>query len=66
MLKHDTGARYEIRVNGVTRTHRDDATIALAAADHLRTKIGNTLVEVIDSVTGQPVTDSSGQMTRGS
>jgi hypothetical protein len=58
-MRKDTGARYEIRVDSVTRTWRDDLTIALDTAEYLRTKPGNALVEVIDSVTGKPVTSDA-------
>jgi hypothetical protein len=55
-MKTDTGARYEIIVNGVSRTHRDDLTIAIETAEHLRLKPENKMVAVKDTVTGQIVT----------
>ena len=55
-MKTDTGARYEIIVNGVSRMHRDDLTIALETAEHLRSKPENKMVAVKDAVTSQIVT----------
>ena len=43
-MKKDIGARYEIIVDGVSRSHRDDLTIALKTADYLRSKPGNKMV----------------------
>jgi hypothetical protein len=53
-VKKDQGARYAIEVDGIVRTHRDVLTIALDAAAILREK--NTLVRVVDTHTGQTVT----------
>jgi hypothetical protein len=55
-MKTDTGARYEIIVNGVSRTHGDDLTIAIETAEHLRLKPENKMVAVNDTQTGQIVT----------
>jgi hypothetical protein len=54
----NTGARYEILVNGVVRSHRS-LTIALAAAEYLRTMPGNTVVQVRDSETGAFMTHAN-------
>jgi hypothetical protein len=34
-----TGARYEIAIDGATRTYRDRKDMAIEAATHLKTKI---------------------------
>jgi hypothetical protein len=43
------GARYEIIVDGVTRTHRDDRKFALEAAAQLRSKASGPRVVVKDT-----------------
>jgi len=44
--------RYKILVNGTTECYRHSLRIALAAAEYLRIKSVNTLVEVRDTLTG--------------
>jgi hypothetical protein len=55
MGKPDTGARYEIIVDGVTRTHRDDRKFALGAAALLREKASGRRVVVKDTATQEVI-----------
>jgi hypothetical protein len=57
---HDTGARYEIIIDGVTRTHRDDRKFALEAAALLRSKASGRRVVVKDLAT-QEIIDPPGK-----
>jgi hypothetical protein len=56
MNNNATGVRYQILVDGVPRTNRDDRTVALAAAAYLRQKNPAAKVEVREIQTGRPVT----------
>jgi hypothetical protein len=38
MSNENTGARYEIAINGTPRTYRDTEKIAIEAATHLKTR----------------------------
>ena len=53
-MHNDTGARYQIIVDGIPRSNRDTKVAALEAADLLRK--GSGKVEVKDTKTGQTVT----------
>jgi hypothetical protein len=50
-----TGARYQIVVDGVPRSNRDDKKNAIDAAEYLRKKNQHAKVEVRDILTGETV-----------
>jgi hypothetical protein len=52
-MNNDTGARYQIVVDGVPRSNRDTRKTALEAAEHLRRKNPNVVVK--DLRTGEAV-----------
>jgi hypothetical protein len=54
MNNNDTGARYQIVVDGTPRSNRDTKKTALEAAEHLRRKNPNIVVK--DLRTGETVT----------
>ena len=49
----NTGARYEITIDGTTRSHRDRKDMALEAAKFLKTKNVHSEVTVRDLETGE-------------
>ena len=49
------GARYEITVDGKPRSNRDIKTLALQAADYLKSKNPNVEVTVRDLITGETI-----------
>jgi hypothetical protein len=53
-MHNDTGARYQIVVDGIPRSNRDTKAAALEAAELLRKRSGK--VEVKDTKTGETVT----------
>jgi hypothetical protein len=52
MTKPNTGARYEIAIDGTTRSYRDSEKIVMEAAIHLKTKHPQSEVTVRDLATG--------------
>jgi hypothetical protein len=52
-MKRQTGAHYEIAVDGKPRTHRDTKPIAIEAAVYLKTKSPNAEVTVRDVESGE-------------
>ena len=52
-MHNDTGARYQIVVDGIPRSNRDSKAAAIEAAVYLRTR--NSKVEVRDLKTGETV-----------
>jgi hypothetical protein len=53
MSRPNTGARYEIAIDGTTRTYRDTEKIAIEAATHLKTKQPQSEITVRDVETGK-------------
>ena len=51
-----TGARYQIAVDGQTRSNRDDRAIAIEAAEYLKYKNPHAEVIVYDRETGDTIT----------
>jgi len=49
------GARYEIAVDGKPRSYRDEKSIAIEAAQYLKSKHPNVLVTVRDLATGETI-----------
>jgi hypothetical protein len=52
MIKN-TGARFEIAIDGTVRTYRDLRELAIEAATRLKTKNPNAELTVRDLVTGE-------------
>jgi hypothetical protein len=50
-----TGARYEILIEGQSRTNRDDRAIAIKTAEYLKQKNPHAEITVRDRVTGETV-----------
>ena len=54
-----TGARYQIAVDGVPRSNRDNKTIAIEAAEYLKYKHPHADVTVYDRETGDTITNKA-------
>jgi hypothetical protein len=52
-MKINTGARYEISIDGVPRTHRDQKNIALESAKFLKSRNPNSVVKLEDLQTDE-------------
>jgi hypothetical protein len=52
-MKANQGARYEISIDGVPRTHRDQKDIALESAKFLKSRNPNSVVKLKDLQTGE-------------
>ena len=50
-----TGAQFEISIDGVPRTYRDQKDIALQAAQNLKSSNPNSVVRLKDLKTGEEV-----------
>jgi hypothetical protein len=53
MTKPNTGARYEISIDGTTRAYRDVERLAIEAATYLKTKQPHSQITVRDIETGK-------------
>jgi hypothetical protein len=52
-MKTQTGAQFEISIDGTPRTHRDVKAMAIEAAENLKSRHPNSVVVVRDLVTGE-------------
>lgn len=52
-MKTNTGAQYEISIDGVPRTHRDQKNIALESAKFLKSRNPNSVVKLKDLQTDE-------------
>jgi predicted Rdx family selenoprotein len=55
-MKPQTGAQFEISIDGTLRTYRDTKEIAFEAARVLKSRNPNSEVKVRDLVTGETTT----------
>ena len=63
-----TGAQFEISIDGVPRTYRNQKDIALQSAQFLKTRNPNSVVKLKDLKTGKEIVVAfkSGQQQAGS
>ena len=54
-MKTNTGAQYEISIDGVPRTYRDRKDLALESAKFLKSRNPNSVVKLRDLQTGEEV-----------
>ena len=54
-----TGAQFEISIDGVPRTHRDQKNIALQSAQILKSRNPNSVIRLKDLKTGQRLSSHS-------
>ena len=50
-----TGAQFEISIDGIPRTYRDQKDIALQSAQFLKTRNPNSVVKLKDLKTGEEI-----------
>ena len=50
-----TGAQFEISIDGVPRTYRDQEDLALQAAQNLKSRHPNSVVKLKDLKTGEAI-----------
>ena len=63
-----TGAQFEISIDGIPRTYRDQKEFALQAAQKLKSRNPNSVVRLKDLKTGKEtvITFKTGQQQAGS
>ena len=53
--KNNTGAQYEISINGIPRSYRDRKELALQGARFLKSRNPNSVVKLKDLQTGEEI-----------
>ena len=54
-MKNNTGAQYEISIDGIPRSYRDRKELALQGARFLKSRNPNSVVKLKDLQTGEEI-----------